>query len=376
MPTVTKSPAQQAVALVVAAAGAAAFACLAQSPCDYTPPESHLTQLELQADLRWYDDPWLDDRSNLSSGTLLGEYVEIQESPTFGYTLTANGRLTLDAAGYRLQFAGSANAKQYWEGDTFGSGGATVRWQSSESFQADVTGGVGVGRFRDVTPLAKAIRIQNSFLDQGVLVGPLSFPTLQELAHALGDVGLTGAEKLALAEQLLEGSGLVENGTLGARELLHIEGIIAGPEEAHLCGWEVQGRAGVTLRGPPPLELREAVVVTWKYALVPDPVSQWMAPLNWISGLDPWTGYALYGSFSYARQLGGGWQVQAAYDYSRDFAWSGDQQRPQEGHLLAVALRSRLSPQLDLSLSGEMTYRTGDQELSTTVSIHLAYDVF
>ena len=134
-------------------------------------------------------------------------------------------------------------------------------------------GGIGTGRFRDVTPLAQAIRIQNDLLDLGELLAPVGDDALLDLAQVLGEVGPTDDEKVVQLVERLIGTGLVPGNELGVRGLLAVEEILTSTE-TRLCGNDIQARLGASAMLSPTFNLSATGTLLVRYAAVPDPVSQ------------------------------------------------------------------------------------------------------
>jgi hypothetical protein len=340
------------------------------------PAESHLTSLNLQGSFQWFDSATQNGSGNMLSGTLVADFTQLFESELFGYRVDGNVDISLTSSGLTPQLNGTADFKRYFKDDSFGIGVIGSRYTDTTGVEIDATGGLGFGRFRDVTPLAKAIQIQNVLLDKGFLLGPLTDDVLQSLAQELGRVGPSLDEKLVTLERLITGTGLVQEEGLGARGLFAMEEIASSSVEARLCGWDVQARVGVAASGFPSPQFSEAIVLSWNYALVPDPVSQWRASARWLSGLTRLGRYFLEGSLFYGRRIRENWRVRANYDFTRDWMWNAGVTTPVDRHQLSLSLLCQLSSKLSLTVDGEISHESGDEEPTETLSIHLSYDVF
>ncbi len=353
----------------------ASFTAASQSPCDFTPAESHFAHLNVQASYQWFEDQFSPPHTSTSAGTLVLDSTEIYDSAASGYQLDGNARVAFGTIGLDVSLTGSGNLKNYLQGDTFEIGAVNVRYALTGGLEAELTGGLGRGRFRDVTPLAKAIRIQNQFLDEGILIGPMADELLHALAQSIGAVGPSSNELLPTIEREIEATGLVQGGTLGAHALTEIEDILASTEEARLCGWDVQARAGVAVTTVPQPKLSEAIALSWNYAVVPDPVSQWQASADWVSGLNFLERYSLTASVSYGRRIGDNWRIRASYDFSRDLLWSTAHTTPFDHHLASATFISQLSAQLSVTINLELDFETGYEQPTKTMTLHVSYDV-
>jgi len=347
-------------------------ASLGRSPCDYTPPESHLRELKVRGDLRWHDDAYTDDRGSTLSGSLQTSFRLLSESPETGWEVATEARTNLAGGRFDLALSASGSGRTYWENDLFGVGSLALSAEFPARLDGDLTAGLGLGRFRDVTPLAQAIRVQNMLLDEGLLVAPLPVGVLDELAAAFGVVGLSTIERLVELEQVLIDSGLLRDGALGVPGLVSILDVVERGE-TRLCGWAIQARAGVRMRNYPTPRISEAIVLAANWAQVPDPVSQWTAAASWITDLRLATAYTLEASLRYSRRLPGGWRAEGAYRFVRR---TGKDDEAEHRHLATGELRAELGRAVSLALTGEVGHVTGYEEPAITVSVHLAYDVF
>jgi hypothetical protein len=344
------------------------------SVCDYEPPESRLTGLSLQGSFQWYDGPYADDRTRTVSMTVGADYGDLFSSAAFGHRLDAHGELRGTADEWSFALRGDGDLKAFWADDVFGLGAFGVDG-SNEALEVDLTVGLGTGRFRDVTPMAKAIRIQNELLDLGVLLAPLENEPLLALAQILGDASPTDEEKtVALAEHLIS-TGLVSDNDLGVRGLLAIEETIGFAEGGRLCGGDVQARIGLAAIVVPEPSLATTGILLYNYALVPDPVSQFTSNASLkarLAHLDELSGEF---NLSYSRRLPEGWTARAAYRLTYDHGWSQPDQT-QTSHVLSASLITQLFGSVGLSLAGELRYKTADEEITSSLTVHLAYDLF
>ncbi len=344
------------------------------SICDYTPLESRITSLNLQGSLQWYDGPYTDDRTRTVSMTAGADYGNLFSSDAFGHRLDAHAELRGGADEWSFALRGDGDLKAFWSGDVFGLGAFGVD-ATSDGLEVDLTAGVGSGRFRDVTPMAKAMRIQNVLLDLGVLLAPLENEPLLALAQILGDVGPTDDEKtVALAEHLVA-TGLVSNGDFGVRGLLAIEEIIGFAEGGRLCGGDVQARIGLAAIVMPEGSLATTGILLYNYALVPDPVSQLTSSASLKARLAHLDELSAEFNLSCSRRLPEGWTARAAYRLTYDHGWSQPDQT-QTSHVLSASLTTQVLGSVGLSLAGELRFETGDEEITSSLTVHLAYDLF
>lgn len=344
------------------------------SVCDYAPPESRLSDLRLQGSFQWYDGPYIDDRERMVSATVNADYGYLFSSPTAGRSLDAFAKLQGAGSEWTFDATGSGDLKTYFDGDLFAIGAASVDAASDDGLEFDLTGGVGVGRFRDVTPLAKAIRIQDNLLDLGVLLAPLPHETLLSIAQLIGEVEPTADEKTVAVAETLIATNLIRDSDLGVKGLLKLEAVMASSGEAQLCGRDVQARLGVSVRPLPEMSWSATGNLLFNYAVAPDPVSQFQADgaakFRLLSP-DEWT---IQGSVSYVRGLPDGWAAHSSYRLTVDHGWS-EADRTAITHVGSASLTTRVLGSVGLSLIGELRHATGDEEITLSLALHLDYDL-
>lgn len=343
--------------------------------CAFTPAESYLTQFNIQGNFQLVDDQFNDDHPGTITGALQANFMQLMDSALFGYRLDGKGRLDLSPTGLDLQLLGSGSFKRYFQGNLFSVGALNLKSLPKIPPELDLTGGLGTGRFRDVTPLAKAIRIQNALLDRGALQGPLSDETLQALAGELSQQGLPLSERLARLAKLIAATGLATGGNLGVRALLQMEEIVTSREEARLCGWDVQASVGLEMSGLPPQRFSGALVVNGHYALVPDPVSQWTASARLVSGFRLFARYSLQASLSYGRRIRQNWRMRLSYVFTRDRTGSSNSTTPLDRQRFSGTILFQLSSGLSLTMNGELIYETGERWPAGNLALQFSYDV-
>ncbi len=342
------------------------------SPCDYAPGQSSFTTFSVQGSLQWVNGPLTTDGDASLHGTAKASFNRFYQTDSFGYEFDGQGNLQGSLSSFDADLSLSGDAKWYRDAQMFFVGALESQLNTSGDSTTDLTGGVGYGRFRDVTPLVQAIRIQDGLLDLGSLLAPIERDVLNQVAQTIADVGISSDEKMVRIENLIDATGLVRDQKLGAEGLLVIERVMNDAGEGRLCGWDVQGRIGVTLHGT--RALSEAFVLNANYANVPDPISQWRLSLRFISGLGVFESYAIDASATYLRRLGDQWRLKAGYTYHRDWDWSQPDNRF-DLHNLSASVSWQFTDQLSLKVNGEIKYRTGDKELSESIVILFDYSV-
>ena len=353
----------------------------ALSVCSYQPPVSRISDLGLQGSFNWYDGPFADDRNRTISASIVADYDGLFSSATFGQAVDARAEIRGDDNGWSADLSGSGSLQAFFAADSlgaadlFGVGGVGVAASTRTGLELDLTGGVGTGRFRDVTPLAHAIRIQNDLLDLGELLAPVTNETLLELAEILGEVGPTDDEKVVRLVERLVATELVSGDEIGVRGLLAVEEILESGDETRLCGRDIQARIGASAIVLPEFSLAATGILLVRYAAVPDPVSQFDSSAEAKFRLARPEEIRVEADLSYARRLPNGWTTRAEYRMSVDRMWT-DPSATVVSHAVSGNLTTQIFGSVGLSLVGNAQYRTGDEEITLSLAVHLEAALF
>jgi len=342
----------------------------ALSVCDYAPPESRVTNLGVQGSFSLYDGPYADDRARVLAASLAADYSGLDSSASFARQLDLKADLRGSTATWSADLEGTGSVRTFWDGDFFGVGTVSADASLASGVEVDLTAGVGKGRFRDVTPLAQAIRIQNALLDLGELLAPVANETLLELAQILGEVGPTDDERIVRIADRLEITDLTSGEELGVRALLEIERVLAEGGAARLCGSDLQGSLGVSALLFPQARLSATVSFLGRYALVPDPVSQVEARGELKARLAALEQMSASAEVSYARRLPEGWTARAAYSLDLDRMWT-DAEGIVWAHAVSSSLTTKILGEVGLSLVANAEYRSGDEEITFSLGVYL-----
>jgi len=235
--------------LVVALVGGSACAI---SLCDYQSPVTALTNARMSFAYRYYNDaatPTID----VNSGRIGIDYDQLFSSAIYGFTLGGSLELTLDEfvpSGTLGQGSATFRFYPFETGLLFGYGGLEASLATGQPRPGvDVRVGLGLGRFSDVTPLAKAVLIEEELLVMEAIFDVLSDDVLSGIASVIGrrteydEV----ADMVGDIESLIEAIAHVE---LDAVALLFIEDTILATEPKRKCGWAVQAGIGYELIDP------------------------------------------------------------------------------------------------------------------------------
>ncbi len=222
------------------------------SICEYRSPKTALIDARLSFGYRYYDDANTVG-VDVNSGRLAFDYDQVFDSPNYGFSLGGAAELTLNGflpTGWLGQGAATFRYYPMEKALLFAFGGLEASLATGQPQPGvDVRVGIGIGRFSDVTPLAKAITIEEELLDLGAFVDPLADDVLLAIAGAIGRrIEYESLKELVAGiESLIEG---VAGVGLDARALLTIEEVILLVGDDRRCGWAIQAGIGYELIDP------------------------------------------------------------------------------------------------------------------------------
>lgn len=245
------------------------------SICSYVSPETSLESLGLAMSYRYFDD-WATPGVDSSGGRADLDYNRLYDSPGFGYTLTGNvGLLLADFFPTSAQADGAGTVRYFLMDDspTFGFGSVEASVSTGQLQPAVyVSAGMGYGRFNDVTPLAKAFKIDMDLRRIGAISSALEDDVLMEIASVIGSKEYTSInDQVADAvDQIQMASGV----TLSPRQVLKVEDMILAIDDSRYCGWSVQAGAGYQLIDPFNQSQGFLITASADAAFVPNPDGQ------------------------------------------------------------------------------------------------------
>jgi hypothetical protein len=343
------------------------------SPCDYRSPVTAMTEARLSLTYRYFNDaatPVID----VNSGRVAMNYDQLLDSPSYGFTIAGAAELTLNAfrpTGWLGQAAATFRWYPIKEALLFGFGGLEASMATGQPLpRVDVRVGLGVGRFTDVTPLAKAMVIEEKLLALEAIFDRLSDEAVLGIAALIGREAEYASLKGVVAEieNLIETVARVE---LGARALLSIEEIILMTGIERKCGWAIQGGIGYELIDP--FGGAQNVVVTasadWAFATGPD--DQLLFHAGFSGPFDLIDEHILTVTFGYEYEL--------SEDVSLDADYALQRVKPSglaanTSHAASLALDFDIGG-ADLGLRVALTREAGDPGWSIDVSVSAAMDL-
>jgi hypothetical protein len=300
------------VALVAVSTGAISL-------CDYKSPVTALTNARISFAYRYYNDaatPAID----VNSGRIGVDYDQLFASSNYGFTLGGSLELTLEEfvpSGTLGQGSATFRFYPFREALLFGYGGLEASLATGQPRPGvDVRVGLGLGRFSDVTPLAKAVLMEEELLASDAIFDVLSDDVLMGIASVIGrrtEYEET-AQMVSDIESLIEAVAHVE---LDALALLAIEEIILDVEPKRKCGWAVQAGIGYELIDPFGGAQNFVIVASADAAFVTRPEDQFLLHASFSGPVDFMSENTLSATLSYEYELSETSKVIADYAYQR-----------------------------------------------------------
>jgi hypothetical protein len=345
-----------------------------QSLCEFVMPESTIGSAELSFAYRHYDDgrtPGIDS----SSGWFATRFERIHDSPTLGYTLWTDTQLGIDTWVATSWLGTGSMSYRYYVSDEFPlfvyAGGrvdaATYYVQPS----CEVRSGVGVGRFRDVTPLAKTFRIINALLRSESIKRALSSQVTIQIANQIAREKEYESFEDYVAD-VAERIGSAVGVPLDSAVILAVRTELEKEETERYCGAILQGGVGYELVDPygGPRDVLYVMSADVGRALTPD--SQLRCRMSWSGASEDFLGENTSTlDVLYSAELPDSNEVRAEYSVSRDAIGPGESVTSQRA---TVEYTLDWKP-ADLVLGLTLSKESGDPEWTVDVSISMAIDL-
>lgn len=297
--------------------------------CDYESPKTNLSNLTMDFSYQYHNDPYgLEDR-DISKGQFGVDYVRLFDTPEYGYDVSFSNDMVVSAENSSIYTINAdGNYKRYFsiEKNFFAYTGAILR--SSSSFQKlglSFNLGIGTGRFTDVTPLAKAIRINDYLVDRGSLTKDLHENDLRVLAREIGSAASyeSLATLLAVLQEVIENSGFVRLGGLDALDISDMTRLIQKTGFSRYCGWDFKLGLGYELLDPSGGGNDLLFSGAFNYALATAPKAQLLLQGSCSGSPDILTTHRVDIMGSYDYFISNFLSAKATYDFSRE-TWGGE----------------------------------------------------
>ncbi|MGQ9699936.1 MAG: hypothetical protein ACUVQS_02590 [Candidatus Bipolaricaulaceae bacterium] len=243
--------------------------------CQYQAPTTNLLRGEAAFSYRYFEDP-LTPGLDINTGrfTISGEWLV--DSPARGVGLAFQGEFNLHELALDSAYTQVSGTFREYPLPTlsyfvFGGVEGMLNTKYTRPF-VEVRAGVGYGRFTDVTPLVRALRLEEKLLRRGTLLAALSESVLLRVADEIGRQQMyPSISELAAAVAQIIASTTGAN--LDPRSILLLEEVLTEPGLERYCGWAVHFGLGYVLSRPQPGSPL-TFNLSLQAAMTPDPRSQ------------------------------------------------------------------------------------------------------
>lgn len=222
---------------------------LAMPLCDYRSPRTDLADLGMSFSYQYYNNEYGKTDRDISAGELKVDYTRLFDSPDFGFDTLVNSDITISLPdGFTHETDAAGSFKLYVAPDSLFFGFAGAEGKTSSSYeQVGLTArvGMGYGRFADVTPLAKAMKIDAVLVERGSLSAPSHPKDVEAMAYEIDSVAsyTSLADLLDVLAEILDAAGQTKPGGLDALDLYEMGKIVEDAAYTRYCGGE--GRLGL-----------------------------------------------------------------------------------------------------------------------------------
>jgi len=256
---------------------------LALPLCDYRSPQTDLSNLGVSFSYNYHNDPYGVSDQDRNFGLLKVDYSRLFDAPDFGYGVSVRNDMTISVlrlSSYLITAEG--DLKRYVAPDAAYFGFAGITGKSASSYDAirlAVSLGVGYGRFADITPLAKAMNIDDYLINRKSITTRLDDLDLEAIALEIDSIDTYDlfADLLTVVQEIIEESGLAKTGGLDALDIYEVGRIIADDDHPRYCGGDAKVGLEYELLDPfgGPSEL--LATAAFNYALATTPQAQFLA---------------------------------------------------------------------------------------------------
>jgi len=313
---------------VVLLLGAASLPCAALPLCDYNSPRTDISDLWVSFAYDYHNDPYGMPEKDLSAGSLDVSYAHLFDSTNFGYSLDVSHHMAVSIPAppdYAITARGNLKRYVQQEGGLglpfFGFAGVVGRSAAEyETIGVSMNLGFGYGRFTDVTPLAKAVQVDEVLVGIGALEGHLNDTDLIALAHEIDTAAEyeSTAELLrAMEDRVLRPSGKLPLGGLDALSLFRIEQIVLNEAFSRYCGGEVKLGLEYEIADPERGPNNLLATLGFDYAFTTTPAAQFLLRGSVSGGYDVWRAHRVELSAQYSQSIGDRVLLEVGYDYLR-----------------------------------------------------------
>ena len=345
--------------------------------CEYQSPLTDLSSLVLSFAYQYHNDPYGLETYDINDGLFGTEYVRLFDTPEFGFDVSLQNEMLISTIGIStFSTVADGNYKRYFssEGDYFAYAGASVRSSSEfETVGVSFNVGLGNGRFTDVTPLAKAVRIDEFLVARGSLTAHLHAVDQQIIAREIGSAASyeSIADLLAVVLEIIEGSGLVRTGGLDALDISEITRFIQERGFSRYCGWDLKFGLGYALLDPSGGGNDLLITGAFNYAFTTTPKVQFLVQGSFSGPTDLIETNRIDLTIGYDFLIADFLNLTAAYDFSRE-TWAGE---ATDIHKLSFDLLLTPVDTADVVLGVTLEHRPYSLEWNIDVQLSIQMDL-
>ena len=345
--------------------------------CDYHAPVSDLATLGMTFSYHYYNDPYGIKDRDINAGEFQIHYSHLYDSPDFGYSISATNDMAISVLSLSSYNAtGQGSLKRYFSPTAayFGFAGVTGKTASAyKNIGISVNLGLGYGRFTNVTPLAKATKIDDYLVEHHSLVGHLADVDLLALANEIDNRATyhSTADLIAALAEIINGSGLVKQGGLNALDLSEITQIVEDNTHPRYCGGEA--KIGVTYEIINPQGGPNELLATagLNYAFTATPSAQFLIQGSLSGSADIVHNHQLELSLSYDYLMSSILSLSGEYTFSQT-VHNGELQNSHRITLnLTITPIKTASVTLEMRFGHEPYYLEWSQEVRLNIGIEL-----
>jgi len=342
--------------------------------CTFEMPESVIQFADMSFAYRYFDDgrtPGVE----LNGGWIAARLDSLYDSPDLGSTMWVDTRLDLkDGAAASWITSGSASYRYYFAQDLPLFAYAGVRVDASTAFAqpgAEIRSGLGLGRFRDVTPLAKAYRIVYALYREGAMARPLRSESMIRVAEEISRIDEYESFEV-YAASIAELLASLAQREFGSSAILTIREELEDDSSNRFCGAILQGGVGYELVDP----YREAEDVVFVLsgdvgrALTAD--SQIRLRLSWSGASDNFLGEnTSLLELTYDAETPGSDEVKAGYSIQR---LSGNESAPTTSQRATIEYALDVG-RADLSIGLDFSRESIDLDWTIDFTVSVVLDL-
>jgi len=343
------------------------------SLCSYQSPETLLMDARTSFSYQYYDDantPAID----VSTGRVDFSFSRLRDTAIYGSVVRLNGNVGLtNFLPSRWMGEGEASFRYYVSKELplFGFGGIHgITTTGQTQLGLDIQSGFGFGRFKDVTPLAKAMVIHQNLRASNAISKPLSDDVVMKIGQTIGSLSVVNPVEniVVMIESLVE---TVIDGQLDARSLLMIEDVVMGSDPQRFCGFSAQAGLGYELLDPFGGPQGFLVALSADAAYAPDQNGQMQGHLGFSGPFDIANENTLTGTFSYEILITKSSSLDAGYTFQRVQTVN---LAPTTSHGISCNVVFKVAS-IDVLVGLSYTRSTGDPGWSVGCSISASMDL-